>query len=89
MDARYGMEAMSALRDRRIGKRLALTGGVRIIQQAHRGGTPRDNVLRINDWRSRAADVPLETKIKPVGYVPIPRYRSLAPIQPTGENCGC
>jgi hypothetical protein len=68
------------LRDQRIGKRLALTGGVRILKQAHNGGTTRDNVTRINDYRMRAADVPLETKIKPVGYVPIARWKSLVPI---------
>ena len=67
----------SPLRDSRIGKRLALTGGVRILKQAHNGGTPRDNVLRMADWRNRVADVPIETLTKSVGYVPIPRYRSL------------
>lgn len=71
---------MSALRDKRIGLRLALTGGVRMLKQAERGGTTRDNVTRIADYRNRAMDIPLEAKIAPIGYVPIPRYRSLVPI---------
>jgi hypothetical protein len=68
------------LRDQRIGKRLALTGGVRMLKQAHLGGTTRDNVIRTSRWRNIYADVPLETKIKPVGYTQIPRWKSLVPI---------
>lgn len=68
------------LRDQRIGKRLALTGGVRMLKQADQGGTPRDNVLRMADWRNRVAAVPLEKLIEPIGFVPVPRYRALVPI---------
>jgi hypothetical protein len=68
------------LRDKRIGRRLALTGGYRMLTQAERGGTGHDNVLRMADWRNRVATIPLETKIKSVGYVPIPRWKSLVPI---------
>lgn len=68
------------LRDQRIGKRLALTGGVRMLRQAHIGGTPRDNVTRMKDWRNRIVEVPLEVRIKPVPYAPIPRWKSLVPI---------
>jgi hypothetical protein len=69
----------SPLRDQRIGRTLALRG-CRAIAQAEQGGTPRDNVVRIQQWRARYDDVPLETKIESVGYVPIPRYLSLVPI---------
>ena len=71
----------SPLRDKRIGRRLALTGGKRMIVQAERGGTSRDNVIRIREWRNRYDEIPLETKIASVGYVPIPRYLSLVPIE--------
>jgi hypothetical protein len=74
------MKTTSPLRDARIGKRLALTGGVRILKQADQGGTPRDNVLRMTDWRNRVAEIPIEHRIKSVGYVPIPRWKSLVPI---------
>ncbi len=71
----------SPLRDRRIGKRLALTGGVRILVQADRGGSiTHDNVMRMADWRNRAATIPLETRIAPMPYKPIPRWRSLVQI---------
>jgi len=72
----------SPLRDQRIGKRLVLTGGVRMLKQAYHGGTAQDNIYRMTDWRNRAAHIPLETQIKPIGYVPIPRYKSLVPIYP-------
>lgn len=51
-----------------------------MIVQAERGGTTRDNVIRIQKWRERYDEIPLEIKIAPVGYVPIPRYLSLVPI---------
>jgi hypothetical protein len=74
------MSATSPLRDSRLGRRLKLTGGKRMIVQAERGGTTRDNVIRIQKWRERYDEIPLEIKIAPVGYVPIPRYLSLVPI---------
>ncbi len=71
---------MSALRDQRIGRRLALTGGGRMLAQAEFGGTRDDNKRRVKAWRNRCEHVPLEAQVKSVGYVPIPRYMSLVPI---------
>jgi hypothetical protein len=76
------------LRDQRIGKRLALTGGVRMLRQAHSGGSTHDNVLRMKDWRNRVATIPHEMRMRRddpnvrQGYVPIPRCRSLVTISP-------
>lgn len=80
------MSLNSPLRDKRIGIRLALTGGNRMLRQAEFGGTRHDNRLRTKEWRNRIATIPIEARVRPVasgcrpGYVPIPRCRSLVPI---------
>lgn len=67
----------SVLRDQRIGRLLCARAGTRPLHQAELGGTAQDNVLRIADWRNRIARVPFEETIRPIGYMPIPRYRAL------------
>lgn len=55
---------MSVIRDQRIGRLLAARG-CRAIQQAEKGGTPLDKVVRIAEWRNRYALVPEEVKLQP------------------------
>jgi len=54
----------SPLRDQRIGRLLAKRG-CRALSQAEQGGTQLQNIVRIAEWRSRYALVPIEQTISP------------------------
>ena len=71
----------SPLRDQRIGRLLAARAGDRPLCQAETGGTSSDNARRTADWRNRYARLPIEFTVAPIGYRPIPRYRSLVPVE--------
>lgn len=53
----------SALRDQRIGRRLACTGGARILAEAEEAPTNRERIAR---WRVTQARLPLEATIAPI-----------------------
>lgn len=53
----------AVLRDQRIGKRLALTGGARILTEAEQCLSNRERIAR---WRVTQARLPLEATITPI-----------------------
>lgn len=53
----------AALRDQRIGRRLAFTGGARILREAEQCLTNRERIAR---WRLIQARLPLESTITPI-----------------------
>ena len=57
----------SPLRDKRVGRRLALTGGARILQEAERAPTNSERIAR---WRIVTARLPFEATVTPIKRTP-------------------